>query len=531
MTGSQSDVQPNIFGYEGSFGFSPKFWGLLVLTGIGAGIAGGLLMVLLRAAQHFAWSYTSGDFLTAVMHSTSARRVGVVLLAGIMVAIVRPILQRGTGGHAGEVAAAIWFRSGEMPFWKTMAKSVVSILAVALGAAVGRESAPKQAGGAIGNLLAKVASLPSSQKRLLVACGAGAGMAAVYNVPLGGALFALEVLLGHLSLSLVLPAVASSLLAVAVSWLFLPNQPTYFFPTYSLSLSALGGAMLLGALAGGASVAYVKAIAWADSRKPKGKWILIAPVLVFAALGWAAIPFPQLLGNGKDVVQLTFLDQLPFSLLAILLVPRALATTACIASGTPGGLFTPTITVGALFGGIFGHLWNTICPGEATAAYAIFGAGAVLAAATKGPISALVLIFELTNHVTSLAVPLMLGICVATLIAKHFDARSIYSARIHSGKAVAAEMKDERVISAAVPYPEVLKRLLALGPNPPPLYVVDEAGDLVGEIRVEHAARADQFARPLETACADDLALPAKVLPGELDRRHFGSKLKPNMRL
>ncbi|HEX3719491.1 MAG TPA: chloride channel protein [Verrucomicrobiae bacterium] len=516
MPNPQTEAQPNIFGYEGSPGFSPTFWGLVVLTGVGAGLGGGLLMELLRSTLHLAWSYNSGDFLTAASKSTSEHRIAVLLVASLVVAAARHVFQRLTGGHGGEIASAIWFRSGDMPFFHTIGRAIVSIVVVALGEAVGREAAPKQVGGAVASGLAKRAKLSSPQRRLLVACGAGAGMAAVYNVPLGGAIFALEVLLGELSLSLVLPALATSLIAVAVSWIFLPNQPTYSFPVYPFSWIALAGTIVLGSLAGLASVLYVKAISWADAVKPRGHWVAVTPVLVLTGLGIASIAYPQLLGNGKDVVELAFLDQLGLPLLAILVVPRALATIGCLASGAAGGLFTPTLTVGALIGGLFGHLWNQILPGEPAAAYAIFGAGAVLAASTKGPLSALVLVFELTDHVTALAVPLILTIAVATLLARHFDVRSVYSARIHLGKAAAREMKHEQVISAAAHYAEVLKRLLALSHKNAPLYVVDEDGKLVGEITAARAAHAEKFARPLEAASADDLATLAKAPPSFL---------------
>ena len=121
----------------------------------------------------------------------------------------------------------------------------------------------------------------------------------------------------------------------------------------------------------------------------------------------------------------------------------------------------------------------------------------------KGPIAALVLIFELTNHIGSLVVPLILAIGVATLIARHFDGRSIYTARIHSGLAVAAEMKQDQVISAAMHYRQVLKRLLGLS-DKTPLYVVDEAGAFTGRITAEQARQADSFASPLESACANE---------------------------
>jgi H+/Cl- antiporter ClcA len=350
-------------------------------------------------------------------------------------------------------------------------------------------------------------------------------MAAVYNVPVGGALFALEVLLGQLSLPLVLPALLISAIAVATSYLFLPNLPTYDLPGYPFAPGLLAGGLVLGVLAGFSSILFVKAIGWADTRKPKGFWIILTPLLVFAGLGLASIVYPQLLGNGKNVVQLTFLDQLSFPLLALLLLPRALATVACLGSGTPGGLFTPTMTVGALLGGLFGHLWSQVCPGPA-AVYAIFGAAAILAASTKGPISALVLTFELINHITILAVPLVLTVAVATLVGRVFEARSIYSARIHLGKSVVAKINHDRVISAAAPYAEVLQRLLHFRQEDMPLYAVDEEGALVGKISARHALAAETFAHPLQAASADDLAVEAKALPASATPAQMEERLR-----
>lgn len=189
------------------------------------------------------------------------------------------------------------------------------------------------------------------------------------------------------------------------------------------------------------------------------------------------------------------------------------------------------MTAGALLGGLFGHLWSQLFAGPPAAAYAIFGAAAVLAASTKGPVSALVLTFELINHVTVLAVPLMLTVAIATLAGRYFEARSIYSVRIHLGKSTAAEMNDPRVISAAAPYAEVLKRLLPFREKNMPLYAVDEDGTLVGQISVDRAMEAETFARPLQTASADDLATEAKTLPasissGEMDRELKAEQLE-----
>ena len=201
----------------GPFGYSARFWILAAATGIGAGVCGGLLMLLLRAVQHLSWSYSRGTFLDAIEAAGSQQRIAVLLAAGLLIGAVRWRWQHQPGGHAGELAEAIWFHCGRLRPGRTIARAVLSIIAVGMGASLGREAAPKQTGAVIAALLANWTKLSSVEQRLLVACGAGAGMAAVYNVPFGGALFALEVLLGTLALPLIPAALATSLIATWVS--------------------------------------------------------------------------------------------------------------------------------------------------------------------------------------------------------------------------------------------------------------------------------------------------------------------------
>jgi chloride channel protein, CIC family len=155
---------------------------------------------------------------------------------------------------------------------------------------------------------------------------------------LGGALFALEVLRGALALRLVLPALLASVVATAISWLFLPNAPTYILPAFHNSVPDLFWAIFVGLVSGIVSVGFVRIIAWADRNRPEGRRRLIAPLFALGLLGIISIPFPQLLGNGKDVAQLAFANQLAPELLLILLFLKPAVTTMCLGSGAPGGL-------------------------------------------------------------------------------------------------------------------------------------------------------------------------------------------------
>ena len=422
-----ASAQPNVPGKGIVASYGPRFWMLVALVGAGAGLGGAALMELLRAVQHLAWSYSSGNFLDAVQHSSDERRVIVLVLGGAVAGGGALLLARTS---AVDVSEGLWLHDARLPLLASLGRAVHSIVIVALGASLGREAAPQQAGAAIASKLSIWAQLPDWQRRLLVACGAGAGMAAVYNVPLGGALFALEVLLGTLTLPLVLPALLSAVIATAVAWLAVPSQPTYTIPAYGVSGSEIVWAILVGPIAGLAAVAYIRLIARAHTMRPRGWLRLAAPIAVFAALGLLAIAYPQLLGNGKNVIQLALVAQLSVALLAVLLILKPIVTAACLGSGAPGGLFTPTLAFGVLLGGLLGRGWSELWPGSPLGSYAIIGGAAVLGACMQGPLAAIVLLIELTHHADALIVPVLLAVVEATVLARVLGAPSIYSARL-----------------------------------------------------------------------------------------------------
>jgi chloride channel protein, CIC family len=327
-----------------------------------------------------------------------------------------------------------------MPALRTLGSALLSVVIVGMGVSLGREGAPKQTGAVMANFFSDRGRLSDEQRRLLVACGAGAGMGAAYGVPLGGALFSLEVMRGMLALRYVLPALFASVVATAVSWVALPDAPTYIIPAYTSSFSCVTWALLAGPIAGVVSVGYVRVVTWADRNRPQGWHRLAAPFLGLGLLGVVSIWFPQLLGNGRDISQLAFTNQAAPALLLIVLVLKPAATVLCMRTGAPGGLFTPSLTVGALLGAVLGHAWSWLWPGVPAGLYAIIGAAAVLAATTQGPISTAVLMMELTGRDRSFILPLLLAVATATLVARTIEPRSIYDARL-TDEEVAARRK------------------------------------------------------------------------------------------
>ncbi len=403
-----------------------RLWLLILLTGVGAGIFGGLLMKLLRLAQHLCYQYSQGNFLSGVKGVSGPHRVLVMIAAGLLAGVVLWLSHRTFGRTPPNLAKAVREGKGDLPQDVTLMSTLLSIVVVGMGAAIGREAALKQAGGLVGAKLAEWTELTPEDRQLLVACGVGAGMAAAYNVPFGGALFTVEVLLRNVCLATVLPAFATSFIATAVSWLLLPNEATYKVPALFVSHSLLVWAVLAGPLLGYASVWFVRGIHWGKEHKPQKLEILLAPIWALAALGALAIPFPQLLGNGKDVVQLALNEKAGIALLCWLVVLRPVATFCVLRAGIPGGLFTPTCAFGSLLGAVLGQAWSYLAPSTDKRSYAVLGVAGVLAASTQAPISTLAFVLELTRTTEPLLVPMMIVIAEASLIYRRFESKTTY---------------------------------------------------------------------------------------------------------
>jgi len=206
-TAPSGDLIPSTLGRPGA----ARFWLAVLLTGLGTGLGAAVLTRLLEFVQHIAWNGSATNILEAAEHASVLRHILVLLGAGLLTGAGQLILRQLSSGNGIDTTAAIWFYAGRMPLLRTLASAVLSIFVVGMGASLGREGAPKQAGAVIANFFSDKERLSDEQRRLLVACGAGAGMAAAYGVPLGGALFSLEVMRGKLALRYVLPALFASL--------------------------------------------------------------------------------------------------------------------------------------------------------------------------------------------------------------------------------------------------------------------------------------------------------------------------------
>jgi CIC family chloride channel protein len=422
--------QPNVTD-DGAARLTPRFWLALVITGIVTGLFGDLLMWILAQAERVGYHYHSGSFQTSVATVSSTRRIVVLLIASAIGAVSWYLIRRYLRRDKSDIDDAIWNGDGELSLRRSVLTSIVSEVVVGLGASIGREAAPKLMGGASGSVTSRWLHLTTEQKRLLVACGGGAGLACVYNVPFGGAIFTAEVLFGSFALPVVMPALVTSLIATMVAWLYLPSGATYGdIPQYRFSGSLMVWSIIAGVIIGLLAVGYVRLIGWASHFRAKGWHIFWMMPVAFLGLGVIGIWYPQLLGNGKGLAHGAFLGVGGIGVLFALFALKPLVTAMMLGSGAAGGVFTPFLATGALFGAFFGSVWIHLWPGTPVGAFAIVGAAAMIGASMQAPIAGLVLVLELTHIGFSLMIPMMAATAIATFLVRQIDGYSIYSARL-----------------------------------------------------------------------------------------------------
>lgn len=398
-----------------------------ILTGVGAGLGGMLLALLLHAIQHVAYGYSvahvigTESFLTGVTDADPLRRLVVLIVCGIVAGGGWWALYR-YGRPLVSIRRAVRAADPRMPFVSTTIHALLQIVTVALGSPLGREVAPREIGSLLAGRLAHRAGLTPDDCRLMVACGAGAGLAAVYNVPLGGAIFVLEVLLGTFELRALIIAVVTSAIAAAVAWIGLGNEHQYTVPAFALSTPLVAWSIVCGPLFGFAAYGFVRLTTRARASAQKDWRLPVLALVNFAAIGMLAMRFPQLLGNGKGPASLGFDGTLTIGLAAALLVLKVLIEAGSLRAGAEGGLLTPGLANGALLGVVLGGLWSLVWPGASIGGCALVGATAFLAASMQMPITAVVLLLEFTRANHDSLVPMLLAVA-GSLVAYRFAQR------------------------------------------------------------------------------------------------------------
>lgn len=414
--------------------WQPPETGVLVATALIVGLGGGLGAVVFRwlinGFTHFFFDVMQGwlSFLGP------AYVVVVPAIGGLFVGPMIYFLAREAKGHGvPEVMEAIALRGGRIRPIVVVVKSLASSLCIGSGGSVGREGPIVQIGSALGSTLGQLLKLSDERIRNLVACGAAAGIAATFNAPIAGVIFALEIILGEFSVSYFSTVVISSVTASVVGRVALGDVPAFVTPPYSLvSPWELPLYVLLGGLAGLVAFAFVWALYWFEDVFDAWKFPeYVKPAAGGLLVGAVGFYFPHVFGVGYPAIGDALLDNLMFGTMALLVVAKVLATSLTIGSGGSGGVFAPSLFVGAMAGGAFGTVVHQLLPNVTAApgAYALVGMSAVFAGAAHAPITAIIILFEMTNDYR-IILPLMLATVVSTLLSQRLRRENIYSLKL-----------------------------------------------------------------------------------------------------
>ena len=370
-----------------------------------------------------------------------------------------------------------------------------SFFSIGSGGSIGREGPMVQLAAMLASQVGRWTQVPVPRQRLLVACGAAAGIAAAYNAPIAGALFVAEVVLGSIAMESFGPLIVASVVADAISRQLLGAGPVYQVPhinfgaPWELALFAL-----LGIVLGHFAPTYLGALERARGAFRALQWPAPATLALGGLIvGVISVAVPEVWGNGYSVVNTMLNEQLTLQVLALMLAAKLVSTAASIGSGAVGGILTPTLFMGAALGAMFGAGLHRIDPHSLSqlSAYAVVGMGALLAATTHAPLTSILLIFEMTLDY-DVVLPLMLACVTAHYVARiYLRGESIYTRSLRASTVEQDAEWRVRQISALVRPPalvlqreEPLRSALARAParGAQRAYVVDAEQQLVGEL-------------------------------------------------
>lgn len=503
---------------------------LAAIVGVVAGVGAVAVKELIALVQWVFWGAPT-DILGSVERVGWWRRLLMPAAGGLLVGPLVWFLARDAGGHGvPEVVQALLMRGGRIRGRVALVKGVASSLTLGSGGSAGREGPMIQIGASLGSVIGQWLRLGEDGVRTLVAAGAAGGLAAAFNAPIAGSLFALEVVLGDFAIASFSPVVMAGVTATAVSRAVYGDAQIFDIPTYALmSPWEFVPYVTLGMVAGFVAVGftlfmYNQERAW--EKVPAPPWLRAAVGgLVVGAL---ALAFPEVLGIGHEAMDRMLEGRVGLGLLLALVVAKVVATSLTLGSGGSGGVFVPSMFVGAALGGAVGtavRQWAPF-PNGGPGAYALVGMGAVVAATSHAPLTGIVIMFELTGDY-EIILPVMMACIIASVVASTLKEESIYTQKL-KWQGISVRQGREGNILHHIRVGEVLRRdavtfaedtplatILseALGSPQTTFPLLDPQGRLEGVIRVQDLHRVlDDRGELQDVLVAADLAVPTRTL-------------------
>lgn len=409
----------------------------MLLGGLVIGVLGGYGSVgfkwLVSQLQNIAW----GGWMNPVSLVSHHPWYWVILIpaSGILIAAIsaKYLAPEARGPGVPEVMENVAIRGGVIRLRVLAVKIWASAVSIASGGSVGREGPMVQIGATLGSVFGQITQITSRQMKTFVGAGAAAGIAATFNAPIAGSLFALEIIIGDFGLAQFSPIVVSAVVSTVISHQYIDQFGIFDVPAYHLQTPwEFIPYVLLGLLTGAVAVLFIRTLYKTEDFVEK----IPVPTSVKAVIGGGtvgamALIFPEILGNGYEVINNILQGNVVWNIALILVIWKIAATSITISAGASGGVFAPSLFLGAMTGGFLGSIAHSLFPDIITSpgAYALVGMAGVVGASTHAPLTAILIIFELTNDY-EIILPVMLTTIVATVFSIILNKDSIYSMKL-----------------------------------------------------------------------------------------------------
>lgn len=420
---------------------------LLLLLAIFVGVISGLLVVSFRMA--IAW--LSVLLLGSSPQPHQGRLLLVPAAAGLVIAfLVRFVFPDARGSGVNQTKAAFYVRNGYVSVRTTIGKFILSALAIGSGHSLGPEDPSLQIGAGVASLISRRFGLSRARLRVFAPIGAAAGLAAAFNAPISAILFVIEEVIGDWSAAVLGSIVLAAISSVVVARSFWGGDAMFRIPPVNVADSReLLAYAVLGVVGGVASLLFTRALGWLRPllRRQSASWQLIHPAaagLLVGAIGYFGLP--QVMGAGYETIDAAMHGQFVWKMLLLLALFKIIATTLSFSSGTPGGMFAPTLFIGAMLGAAVGSVEQHFFPHIATGSlgsYALVGMGVLFAAFLRAPLTSIFMAMEVSGNY-SIVLPVILANTIAYLIARALQPEPIFEVFTHQDGLYLPSMEERR---------------------------------------------------------------------------------------
>ena len=405
-----------------------------IIIGLLAGFAAIGIRFLIKEISAISFQ-GPGNILENILNTSWYWILIIPAIGGMIVGPIIYFLAPEAKGHGvPEVMQAILLKGGNIRPRVAFIKTIASSITIGTGGSVGREGPIIQIGSSLGSMIGQFLRVPSKRLKTLVGCGAAAGIAAAFNAPIAGALFAVEIILMDFAIAQFSPIVISSVIATVVSHTFEGKFAAFAVPRYQLvAPQEIAFYFVLGALAGLVSYLFIKLLYWCedlfDNKMKLPEYM--NPTIGGLLVGAIALLFPQIMGVGYDTINNALYGNMVWYIAFALIFIKIIATSITLGSGGSGGIFAPSLFMGAMLGFFFGNVVHSLFP-DVTAtpgAYALVAMGGLVAGTTRAPITAIIIVFELTNDY-SIILPLMVTCIISVILSARLSRESIYTLKL-----------------------------------------------------------------------------------------------------